>query len=210
MRYLYTGLCMEVEARISKAWRKRMLFMLLMISGIGAWFLTDGYYIWPNEAERYQAYAEIKDSLIEEGKAEDEESTFVRLAWQRHAKEVGYSAKIPKERTDDDISEQLVIGWTMLAGCLIYGLWIAWNHTLRVRAEGDVVIGTSGQRVELDSITKIDRKKWKNKGIAYAIYEEAGKPRRLTLDDHKFAGCEAIILEAERRIKSRKGVQVES
>jgi hypothetical protein len=195
---------MEVDARISKAWRKRMLFMLIMISGIAAWFLTDGYYIWPNEAERYAAYTEIKDTLIAEGKAEDEESSSVRLAWQRHAKEVGYTAKVPKERTDGDIREQLVIGWTMAAGCLMYGLWIAWNHTLRVRTEGDVVIGTSGQRVKLDAIIKIDRKKWKDKGIAYAIYEDGGKERRLTLDDHKFQGCEEIVLEAERLIKVRK------
>ena len=31
------------------------------------------------------------------------------------------------------------------------------------------------------------------------------KQRRLTLDDHKFAGCEAIILEAEKRIRARAG-----
>ncbi|MEC8208925.1 MAG: hypothetical protein VX051_00555, partial [Verrucomicrobiota bacterium] len=61
----------------------------------------------------------------------------------------------------------------------------------------------SGQQVELDSITAIDRKKWKDKGIAYGIYNEGGKQRRLSLDGHKFKGCETIIIEAERRIKAR-------
>ncbi len=180
-----------------------MLFMLFMFSGIGAWFLSDGYYFWPNEAERYEAYTEIKDGLIAAGKAEDEESTSVRLAWQRHAKEMDYSRMVPKERTIESMREQRVIGWVLCAGAALFGLWVAWNHRLRVRAEGEVVIGTSGQRVELDSIIQIDRKKWKSKGIAYAIYESDGKQRRLTLDDHKFEGCEAIILEAERRIQER-------
>jgi len=49
----------------------------------------------------------------------------------------------------------------------------------------------------------MDRRKWVSKGIAYALYEENGKKRRLCLDDHKFAGCEAIIKEAESRIAAR-------
>jgi hypothetical protein len=68
------------------------------------------------------------------------------------------------------------------------------------------VTGASGERVPLDSIVEMDRRKWQSKGIAYAIYEEGGKRKRLTLDDHKFLGCEAIILEAEKRIAARAGV----
>jgi hypothetical protein len=99
-----------------------------------------------------------------------------------------------------------------------------------VRAEGDWVTGASGERVHLDSIVEMDRHKWADKGIAYAIYEEGGKRRRLTLslrigfgyslfiyeeggkrrrltlDDHKFLGCEAIILEAEKRMAARAAV----
>ena len=194
---------MEVMARVSKEWRRRMLFMFFMISGIAAWFLYDGYILWPEEAQRHVEYLEIKDTLIEAGDAVDEESTSVRLAWDRHAREMDYQRNIPKERMDDDIREQRVIGWVMIIGALLYGAWIAWNHTRQVSAEGDIVIGASGERVDINSITAIDRKKWKDKGIAYGIYEEGGKQRRLCLDEHKFRGCEAIIIEADRRIKAR-------
>ena len=190
-------------ARISTEWRRRMLFMLFMISGIAAWFLYDGYILWPDEAQRHAEYLEIKDMLIDTGGAVDGKSTSVRLAWERHARVKDYRSKIPKERTDDDIKEQRVVGWIMTVGALLYGAWIAWNHTRQVRVEGEIVIGASGQRVELDSITAIDRKKWKNKGIAHGIYEEDGKQRRLCLDEHKFKGCEAIIIEADKRIKAR-------
>ncbi|MBC8190252.1 MAG: hypothetical protein H8E75_07465 [Puniceicoccaceae bacterium] len=194
---------MEVNARISTEWRKRMLFMFFMIFGIAAWFLSDGYYFWPNEDKRFDEYTEILDGLVEAGKAEDAESSSVQIAWQRHAREQGYKSKVPKERTDSAIGEQRVIGWVMMGGSLVFLAWIGWNHTRSVRAEGEIVIGASGERVELDSIVATDRKKWKNKGIAYAIYEVAGKQKRLCLDDHKFAGCEAILLEAEKRIKAR-------
>lgn len=195
-----------MDARISKEWRKRMLFLLFMISGIGLWFLSDGYIFWPGEAERHAKYIEIKDALIAEDKAVDEESTSVRLAWERHANEVGYKKDIPKERTAAGIREQRIIGWVMILGSTFFAAWIAWNHSRKVTAQGELITGASGEQVELNSIVKIDRKKWETKGIAYAIYEDSedGKQRRLCLDDHKFAGCEAIILEAERRIKERK------
>ena len=196
---------MEVNARISKEWRKRMLFMFAMIFGIAAWFLSDGYYFWPNEAERYAVYSEIKEELIESGKvdeAEVEDSPALKVSWQRVAREEGFKAKAPKERTEAAIREQRVIGWTMTGGSLLFLAWIAWNHTRSIRAEGETVIGVSGERVDLDAFVDTDRKKWKNKGIAYAIYEDGNKTKRLLLDDHKFAGCEAILLEVERRIKN--------
>ncbi|MFO8027038.1 MAG: hypothetical protein R6U56_05190 [Opitutales bacterium] len=196
---------MQVHARISKEWRRRMLFMFAMLFGCALWFLTDGYIIWPNEAERYEAYAEIRDEMLESGKAESEESEELRVAWKRHAREADVSQKVPKERTEEAIQEQRVIGWFLVAVSLIFGAWIIWNHRLSIRAEGDTVIGASGQKVHLDSIVATDRKKWKKKGIAYAIYEVDGKKKRLCLDDHKFAGAEEILLEAERRIKARAG-----
>ena len=194
---------MDVVARISKEWRRRMLFMFFLIFGIAAWFFYDGYILWPDEAQRHLEYLEIKDTLIEAGDAVDGESTSVRLAWERHAREINYMRNIPKERTDGDIKEQRVIGWAMMVVALLHGVWTAWNHTRQVSAEGDIVISVSGERVEIDSITAIDRKKWKNKSIAYGIYEEGGKTRRLCLDEHKFRGCKAIITEADRRIKER-------
>jgi hypothetical protein len=194
---------MELVARVSKKWRQRMLCVFFLIFGIASWFLYDGYILWPDEARRHVEYLEIKDVLIEAGGAVDKKSTSVRLAWERHAREMGYRRNIPKERMGGDIREQRVIGWAMVIVALLHGVWIAWNHTRQVSVEGDIVIGASGERVDIDSITAIDRKKWKNKSIAYGIYEEGGKQRRLCLDEHKFKGCEAIIIEADQRIKAR-------
>jgi hypothetical protein len=173
--------------------------------------LYDGYIAWPAEAERYAEFNSIEDAMVESGKIEKMEhkahgakvNDYLRIEWQRYAKKAGYKVKIPKARTDAAIGEQRIIGWVMMTGAVLFGVWVLWNHQLSVYTEGDVVIGTAGQRVMLDSITMIDRRKWEKKGIAYAIYEVDGKQKRLCLDAHKFDGCEAIILEAERRITAQ-------
>jgi hypothetical protein len=203
----------QVDARISSEWRRRMLFMFFMVFCIAGWFLWDGYSAWPSEAQRHAEFVAIEAAMIESGKIEaveprphgDEVNEYLRIEWERHARKAGYKRDIPKERSDAAIGEQRKIGWVMMIGAGLFALWVLRQHQLRVHTEGDVVIGTAGQRVELDSIVKIDRKQWEKKGIAYAIYEVDGKQKRLCLDDHKFAGCEAIILEAERRIKARQG-----
>ncbi|MEC8650519.1 MAG: hypothetical protein VXX82_06280 [Verrucomicrobiota bacterium] len=201
---------MNVEARISKQWRRRMLFMLFMLFGISAWFFSDGYHYWPKEAERHAAYMQILDSLVASGNAKDADSSSVQLAWQRHAKEAGYKgSKVPKERTEAAIAEQRNIAWVLLIVSVLFATWVAWNHRLSVSASSDTIIGTKGQRVKFDSIEEIDRKKWKSKGIAYAVYRVGDKKRRLTLDAHKFNGCEAIITEADRRISERAAVDNE-
>jgi hypothetical protein len=194
---------MQVHARISSEWRRRMIFMFMMIFGSGIWFLSDGYLMWPAEAERHEVFKVWREELIASGKATGEKDPAIEKAWEKYAAEKGMKEKVPKARSSGDIAGQRWTGWIMFAGSMIFAGWVAWNHKRSVRAEGDIVTGASGEKVHLDTIVAMDRRKWENKGIAYAIYEVDGKQKRLTLDDHKFLGCEAIILEAEKRIKAR-------
>lgn len=55
---------MQVDARISKEWRKRMFFMGFMIWGSALWFAYDGYVAWPAEEERYQKLVELTADLV--------------------------------------------------------------------------------------------------------------------------------------------------
>lgn len=194
-----------------------MVFMFLMLFGSGLWFLSDGYLMWPAEERRHVVFAAMAEEMIaagEAGEAKDVEEARevpeVIAAWEKLAEERDWPSKVPKNRTAGDLAGQRWPGWIFFAGSLVFGAWVVWNHKRSVRAEGDWITGPSGERVHLDSIVDMDRQKWVNKGIAYAIYEEGGKRRRLTLDDHKFLGCEAIILEAERRIKARAGAGTEA
>ncbi len=194
---------MNVHARISKEWRRRMSILFLMLFVSAVWFLVDGYLRWPAEAKRHEVFAALADGLIAAGQAKDAKDPAVKRAWERLARERDWSKTPPKPRTAGDLAGQRWTGWVFFAGAVGFAGWVAWNHTRSVRAEGEWVTGASGERVHLDTIVEMDRRKWADKGIAYAIYEDGGKRRRLTLDDHKFLGCEAIILEAEQRMAAR-------
>lgn len=181
-----------------------MILLALMINGSGLWFLYDGYIAWPAEAARHKQLAVAVAGLVPSGQALDPKDPAVVRAWATYAAEHKLPPKLPKERTAGDIGGQRGIGGVMMAAGLLFVGWVLLQHRKSVRADGDVITGPSGETVHLDSIVDMDRRKWANKGIAYAIYEQDGRQRRLCLDDHKFIGCEAIILEAERRMAARK------
>jgi hypothetical protein len=201
---------MQVDARISKEWRRRMVLMGFMIYASALWFLYDGYVAWPAETARHQELLKLSDELVAAGEAADLKDPAVERAWVRLAGERDWPEKLPKHRTRGDLLGQRITGGIMLAGGLIFTAWVLWNHRRRIRAEGDLIIGASGERVTFDQIIATDRHKWNSKGIAYAIYEVNGRQKRLTLDDHKFLGAEAILLEAERRIAARQAASGET
>lgn len=194
---------MQVHARISKEWRRRMTLMALMLNGSALWFCYDGFVAWPAEAKRYAQLEIVAKDVVPEGtKLTDKDPALVR-AWTAYANTRDLSTKVPKNRTPGDLAGQRITGGIMLVFGLAFLGWMALQHRKSVRADGDLVTGADGETVHLDSIVEMDRRKWTNKGIAYAIYEKDGRRHRLCLDDHKFIGCEEIILEAERRIAAR-------
>lgn len=194
---------MDVHAKISREWRRRMTLMGLMLLGSALWFFYDGFIAWPAEARRYAELARITADLVAAGEAADAKDPAVERAWQAYAAEHGLKPKVPKARSPGDISLQRIIGSVLFGGFAIFASWVALQHRKSVRVAGETITGTGGETVHFDQIVDVDRRQWRSKGIAYAVYEVDGRRRRLCLDDHKFLGCEAIIVEAERRIAAR-------
>ena len=194
---------MQVHARISKEWRRRMIMMALMLNGSGLWFCYDGYIAWPAETQRYAQLEQITADIVPAGTKLTDKNPAVVRAWTDYSAKNNLPTKLPKHRSPGDLSGQRTIGGILMAVGLGFVGWVVLQHRKSVRADGDVITGADGQTVHLDSIVEIDRHKWASKGIAYALYETGGKLRRLCLDDHKFIGCEEIILEADRRIAAR-------
>ncbi len=194
---------MNIHARISKEWRQRMIFMAMMLNGSGLWFCYDGFIAWPAQEQNYQRLVTLTaGTLAGEEKPTDKNPNVVR-AWATYAAANKLPEKIPKHRSPGDLSGQRTIGSIFMFIGLTFIGWVVLQHRRSVRADGDIITGANGVKVHLDSIIDMDRRKWVTKGIAYALYEENGKKHRLCLDDHKFAGCEAIIKEAESRIAAR-------
>ena len=57
---------------------------------------------------------------------------------------------------------------------------------LRIESSDEGLTTSWGQQLKFDQITALDKKLWRNKGIAKIQYTDADRRRRLALDDCKY------------------------
>lgn len=162
--------------------------IVLAVFALGLWFFYDGAIGFPKKNARFQAYKTFEqDERLE--------------AWPAYAREQGWPAKAPtKAYSRTDILGQFVMGAMSMAG----GLWalavllIALRQT--IQSDGVTIVEANGRRTPIAAIYGVDKRRWDNKGIALALVERDGRKERLLIDDYKFEGAEAILLEIEAHL----------
>ena len=107
--------------------------------------------------------------------------------WLAIAAENEWSEKPPaKLRTEMDVQMQ----YLMIIPCVIAALWLlsTWYFSIGRWFEiRDGEIHTSwGQSFPLTAITKIDKKQWRDKGIARLRYVHENRPGKFVVDNYKF------------------------
>ena len=179
---------MTTEATISSTWRNRQLMMTVFLIGFGLWFLYDGAIGYPSKNEQFAKYEEMSN----EGREAE---------WEAYSRKRGWPAKPPKYRYDpSQIWTQYILSGISIALGASAFTWLLICRSRKVRMDDDAIYGDTGKKVLFDAIQGVNKKKWDSKGIAYALYEEDGKMRRLTIDDYKYAGAEEILREVESRL----------
>lgn len=128
--------------------------------------------------------AGVYDHLVEEMPDHPE----FQSAWESKAEENGWSTEPPaKLRSPGSIVNQHIMAvlsliaalWFLSTVFLTRGRWIELNE------QG--ITSSWGQAFALDQVTTIDKKKWRDKGIAYIRYrDEKGKQRSFVVDDYKY------------------------
>lgn len=188
---------MKVEAKVTRVWRDRMFIVFIFFAGSAAWFFWDGFYAYPKQQEAASAYESFKISAGTEEISEEQ--------WADYAMEHGFDTDIPGEaKTDGEIMAQVYIGIAFVFISLGYLVWFIRECVRVIYADDDCFWAADGRKVAYESVVGLDMRKWKNKGIAYAVYEENGKTKRVILDDYKYAGAEIIVKECERHILAKK------
>ncbi len=115
-----------------------------------------------------------------------------RRDWAGFAFERGWGSKAPKYHTQRDIVEQFVIGGACLAGALIAIVLLLRNRTRTLTADGESFTTGKGVRVPFESVYRIDKRKWDNKGLAYVWYRGEGESKTV-IDDLKYEGASDIL-----------------
>ena len=168
----------------------RMALVGLACLGFMLWCLFDGLVTYPDQAKRAAKYIEFEDHGGANWKQE----------WKDFAEEKGWSRANPGEpKKEADFTVQFIMATVAGTGALIF-LALALRNRGRWIEGDETGLSTSwGRHCPYDSMFELDKKKWRNKGIAVVRYEQDGRKRRIVLDDCKYdiEGTEALLREVE-------------
>ena len=184
----------------------RFKWLGLAAFGFTLYCLYDGYINWPDQQTRALAYKEIAErGLTDEQQHELHDGahggnevyqrlvelragdTEVAEEWMSLAEQNDWAPEPPEKlRTDGDIAGQYVMAGIAAIACV-------WMLTTVLRSNGrwielaDDVINTSwGQSFPLAGVTQINKKQWRDKGIARVKYTHDGRSGTFVVDDYKY------------------------
>ena len=165
---------MTVRTNTNQRYYFRFLLIGLAVIGFGLWSLYDGAIAYPQQRERALAYQKLKE--------EDRGGT-----WHDEAQRRGWPTELPgqpKTRVDF-ITQYIMAGVASTAGLLL--LWIVYQARGRWIEASDVGLETSwGERFDFDQVIAIDKKRWREKGIARIKYQRDKRRKRMVLDNYKY------------------------
>jgi hypothetical protein len=167
----------SVRARIATAYQLRYSAMAVLLIGLASWFLYDGYVSYPAQASLRAQY----ELHIQQHGAS---------TWPEYARSNGLPdgtyGEPGKPYTSKEIFVQKLLGFVTLPFGLI--LLVAYVRTLGRWVEADEIGLATNQveRVPYASVTRLDRRRWKRKGIAVVSFDDGGRMGTIVLDDWKY------------------------
>ena len=165
-----------IRAEVHQPYFRKFLFVFLGCTAFAMWCLYDCLVGYPRKLTQAEAYAQ----LPEEGR---------QKAWRELATEKGWPTITPAKSPEDirhDIGSQFMMVFlcglfavpTLLMFMSGQGTWVEGDETL--------IRNSKGQEVPIAAITRIDKRKWQDKGIAKLYYEVDGKTKKFVMDDFKY------------------------
>jgi hypothetical protein len=174
---------MAVRTDTDPRYYRRFIIIGVAALGFALFCLYDGYIRYP--AQRERAYQQFKQ-VVGENRLDE---------WEHYAEQTGVKG-------DGDIMMQYVMA--VVTGAI--GFWLllgVWRARGRWIESSDSGLSSSwGQSLAFDQIVALDKRKWRNKGIAKVTYNDGRRNRRFVLDDYKFdrATTGQILREVEAKI----------
>lgn len=203
---------MNITAKYSREWRDRMGIILLLVAGSAGWFFYDGLVAYPKFNRGAEEYARIVEAVGAEGLTDAAAEKEAAARWEKRAAEFGGDPKEPPARPKN-VAQQIHFGAVLGVIALAFLAWILREMRRVVRADDERfdVLTTAfppfnGKiSARFDDVFGVDRRKWKNKGIAVVHFkDEKGRSRRGVIDDYKYAGSQAILEKCEAVVAAKK------
>ncbi len=138
------------------------------------------------------------EKLLDEGRGDD---------WDTEAIERGWSTSPPtKSKTEEEFEVDVKMQFWMagLAGVVgFFPLLAVFRSRGRwIELDDSGLTSSWGQSVTFDQAESLEKRQWRNKGIAKLRYNDGGKKRTFVIDDFKFKRepTDKILAELEKRI----------
>ena len=185
----------------------RFKWLGLAAVGFTLYCLYDGYINYPEQQMRGEAYLEVveetldKSAILEaQAEAHGGHDVYLKLrklmatndelaaAWAEKATAEGWPAAPPEKlRMEGDILGQYVMAVIAALGA-IYFLTTVLRTNGRWIQLGEEGVSTSwGETFSLNQVTAIDKKQWRDKGIARVRYTgDNGRRKTFVVDDYKY------------------------
>jgi hypothetical protein len=113
--------------------------------------------------------------------------------WATYALTKNWGSGEIKYHTTGQIREQKFIAGALLAGAFLVLATFFLNRGRKISADADSYTDEKGARIAFTDIFRIDRRKWDNKGLAYAFYRSGASEKKAIIDDLKYIGAGEIL-----------------
>jgi len=185
---------MLIRAEISKGYLAKLGMVVVFCIGASAWAVYDGAVAYPRQRERALMFEELR----EENRLDE---------WEEVARERGWPVKDPgKPKTQYDFENQFIMAAALAPVGVLFLFFLVRNRKRWIEATETSLSSSRGDQLDYSQIVTLDKKVWKNKGIARITYDEEGREKRLVLDDCKYDpdATEAILRHVESEIDGEK------
>lgn len=200
---------MQIRAENDPRYSRRFLIMGICAIGFALYCLYDGFVGYPGKRERgFEEFKADYKSAFKDANSRamnlDEFETLPaaderRKSWETYLHE----RDIP---SGPDVVMQFIMA-TATAGV---GLLLL---SIPIRARGRWIEATDsgltsswGESFNFDQVALVNKRKWRDKGIAKVVYRDGNRKRRFVIDDYKFDRypTDAILYELEQKIDLEK------
>ena len=161
----------DIVARAGQYYRNTRYIMCALLVGAGLWFAYDGWIGWP---EHNRKVTEVKRRINEAESAGDQNAAAAART------ELG---KMSEEKSSSDILLQKVLALTLPPVGIGLLAWALYQSRGAYRLSGRTLHVPGHPPVTVDQITRLDKRLWDRKGIAYVDYEAGQTKGTIKLDD---------------------------
>jgi hypothetical protein len=192
-----------ITCRATAWYHKRRIAMLILIFGLMIAFIYDWQIRYPRLREAQTEFLrQNREKGIKDNTAAFADGTEEYAAM---AKQKGWPEKPDLHKNYDFAITWEQPGFALL--CAVAGVIMLFHYIRTCRgaltADATSFSTTDGHHVPFASATRIDRRKWEHKGLAYVYYtDDKGREKRAVIDDLVFGGAVKVL---DRLVANFKG-----